>query len=39
MPSVPTGIKFLCTVCKSEFIVTKGGDAKIMCCGQPVQKR
>ncbi|MBM3959050.1 MAG: desulfoferrodoxin [SAR202 cluster bacterium] len=39
MPGIPTGTKFFCTVCKSEFIATKGGDAKLSCCGKPVEKK
>lgn len=39
MPTVATGSKFVCTVCKSEFIVTKGADARLTCCGKPVEKK
>lgn len=39
MPGVLTGSKFFCSVCRSEFIVTKGGDAKVTCCGKPVEKK
>jgi ribosomal protein S27E len=39
MAEVPTGIRFACTVCGAEFIVTNGGDADITCDGQPVVKK
>lgn len=39
MPPVATGSKFMCSVCKSEFIVTKGADARLVCCGKPVEKK
>ena len=34
-----TGKRYTCTVCGSEFIVTKGGTGTIVCCGQPMQKK
>ncbi|MGB2799099.1 MAG: desulforedoxin [Dehalococcoidia bacterium] len=30
------GKRYLCGKCGSEFIVTKGGDGAIVCCGQPM---
>ena len=30
------GKRFMCTKCGFEFIVTRGGDGAIQCCGQPV---
>jgi desulfoferrodoxin-like iron-binding protein len=31
-----TGKRYICTVCGSEFIVTKGGNGTVVCCGQPM---
>jgi hypothetical protein len=39
MPTVPTGARFTCSVCKSEFIVTKGADARLVCCEKTVEKK
>ncbi len=30
------GKRYVCTKCGSEFIVTRGGDGTITCCGQPM---
>jgi desulfoferrodoxin-like iron-binding protein len=30
------GKKFICDRCGSEFIVTRGGEGTITCCGQPM---
>jgi len=30
------GKRYFCEKCGSEFIVTKGGDGTIVCCGQPM---
>ena len=32
-----TGKRYVCTQCRSEFIVTKGGSGAISCCGQPME--
>ncbi len=29
-----TGKKYICGKCGSEFIVTKGGNGQLSCCGQ-----
>ena len=39
MAEVGTGNRFVCTVCKAEFIVTKSGDANIVCDGKPVEPK
>jgi desulfoferrodoxin-like iron-binding protein len=30
-----TGKKYVCTVCGSEFIVTKAGNGQLSCCNKP----
>jgi desulfoferrodoxin-like iron-binding protein len=30
------GKRYLCEKCKSEFIVTRAGEGKLACCGQPM---
>ncbi len=32
-----TGKRYICQQCKSEFIVTKGGDGSVSCCGAPME--
>lgn len=32
-----TGKRYTCSKCGSEFIVTKGGDGTLECCGHPMQ--
>ena len=32
-----TGKRYICQQCKSEFIVTKGGDGSVSCCGGPME--
>jgi desulfoferrodoxin-like iron-binding protein len=32
-----TGKRYQCGKCGSEFIVTKGGNGALQCCGQPMQ--
>ena len=34
-----TGKRYLCSKCNSEFIVTKGGEGAMSCCGVPVTRR
>ncbi|MEE9325099.1 MAG: desulforedoxin [Dehalococcoidia bacterium] len=29
-----TGKRYMCTKCGSEFIVTRGGNGTMVCCGQ-----
>lgn len=36
MPNV-VGKRYMCRVCGSEFIVTKGGDGCLVCHGEPMQ--
>jgi desulfoferrodoxin-like iron-binding protein len=31
------GKKYVCTVCGSEFIVTKAGNGVITCCNKPME--
>ena len=31
------GKRYVCTKCGSEFIVTKGGEGTLNCCGQPME--
>jgi len=30
------GKRYVCKICGSEFIVTKGGNGTLQCCGQPM---
>ncbi|MDD9995636.1 MAG: desulfoferrodoxin [Dehalococcoidia bacterium] len=30
------GKRYSCGKCGTEFIVTKGGNGEILCCGQPM---
>ena len=34
-----TGKRYLCAHCGSEFVVTRGGDGAIMCCGEPMTRK
>ena len=29
-----TGKRYVCSKCGAEFIVTKGGDGAVACCGE-----
>jgi desulfoferrodoxin-like iron-binding protein len=31
------GKRYRCTKCGAEFIVTKGGNGTLVCCGQPME--
>jgi desulfoferrodoxin-like iron-binding protein len=33
------GKRYTCTKCGAEFIVTKGGEGTITCCGQPMEQK
>ncbi len=33
------GKRYQCGVCGSEFIVTRGGEGQLNCCGQPMQMK
>jgi desulfoferrodoxin-like iron-binding protein len=34
-----TGKRYVCKVCGSEMLVTKGGNGTLQCCGEPMQIR
>ncbi|MBI2872375.1 MAG: desulfoferrodoxin [Chloroflexi bacterium] len=34
-----TGKRYFCTVCGSEFIVTRGGNGTVICCSKPMQQK
>jgi hypothetical protein len=31
------GKRYVCTVCGAEFIVTRGGDGELHCCGKKME--
>lgn len=31
------GKRYVCAKCGSEFMVTRGGQGTLKCCGQPAQ--
>ena len=31
------GKRYICQTCKAEFIVTKGGNGTMSCCGVPME--
>ena len=33
----PIGKRFVCAICKSEMLVTKGGDGTLQCCGKAME--
>jgi desulfoferrodoxin-like iron-binding protein len=33
------GKRYICTKCGSEFIVTRGGEGTLTCCGQPMEQK
>lgn len=33
------GKRYICTSCGAEFIVTRGGEGKMKCCGKPVEEK
>jgi len=33
------GKKYICTVCGSEFIVTKPGQGTLICCNKPMEQK
>jgi hypothetical protein len=33
------GKKYGCKKCGAEFIVTRGGEGKIHCCGKPMEQK
>jgi Desulfoferrodoxin, N-terminal domain len=30
------GKRYVCDKCGSEFIITRGGDGAVSCCGKPM---
>ncbi|MCH8869399.1 MAG: desulfoferrodoxin [Chloroflexi bacterium] len=34
-----TGKRYSCAKCNSEFVVTRGGDGAIQCCGMPMTRK
>ncbi|HLF08459.1 MAG TPA: hypothetical protein VI789_03830 [Dehalococcoidia bacterium] len=36
-PTVQVGKRYFCSVCSSEFVVTKAGAGNLECHGQPMQ--
>jgi desulfoferrodoxin-like iron-binding protein len=34
-----TGKRYLCTKCGAEYIVTRGGEGTLVCCGQPMEQK
>lgn len=33
------GKRYVCAKCGAEFIVTRGGEGTIVCCGQPTEEK
>ncbi|MBK9364487.1 MAG: desulfoferrodoxin [Rubrivivax sp.] len=33
------GKRYVCVKCGAAFIVTRGGQGTVSCCGQPVQPK
>lgn len=31
------GKRYTCNECGSEYIITRGGDGNIFCCGKPME--
>ena len=36
MPNL-VGKRYVCVKCAAEFIVSRGGEGTVMCCGQPLE--
>ena len=34
-----TGKRYSCSGCGAQFVVIRGGDGTIECCGKPAEKR
>ena len=34
-----TGKRYFCSKCGAEFVVTRGGDGALKCCGEPMTKK
>ncbi|HEY9577210.1 MAG TPA: hypothetical protein VIR64_06030 [Pseudobacillus sp.] len=37
--TIKIGSKYACPACSSEFIVTKTGNAHMMCCGKQLEEK
>jgi hypothetical protein len=33
------GKRYICASCRTEMLVTRGGDGQLSCCGQPMHLR
>ncbi len=33
------GKRYVCAKCGSGFIVTRGGNGTLVCCGQPMEEK
>jgi len=33
------GKKYICEKCGATYIVTKGGNGEVSCCGQPMKQQ
>lgn len=33
------GTRYLCSSCHSEFIVIKGAEGSLTCCGKPMEEK
>ena len=33
------GKRYICTKCGAEYIVTRGGEGALSCCGQPMDQK
>ncbi len=31
------GKRYVCSECGTEYVVTKGGDGQLTCCGKPME--
>lgn len=38
MPNL-TGKRYVCVKCASEYIVTRGGQGTLVCCGEPAAQK
>ena len=33
------GKRYICTKCGAEYMVTRGGQGTMSCCGQPMEQK
>jgi len=33
------GKRYICTKCGAEYMVTRGGQGTMVCCGQPMEQK